>query len=60
MMPAFARAAGGHHEYADENRITYSYYRPANDTRQAREEPVRTAAKKGAKIIISQDIPLKR
>ena len=25
-------------EYADENRITYSYYRPAADTRQAREE----------------------
>lgn len=41
-------------EYADENRITYSYYRPANDTRQAREEAVRTAAKKGAKIIIVQ------
>jgi basic membrane protein A len=44
-------------EYADENRITYSYYRPANDTRQAREEAVRTAAKKGAKIIISQGYP---
>lgn len=44
-------------EYADENRITYSYYRPAADTRQAREEAVRTAAKKGAKIIISQGYP---
>lgn len=44
-------------EYADENRITYSYYRPAADTRQAREEVVRTAAKKGAKIIISQGYP---
>lgn len=44
-------------EYADENRITYSYYRLANDTRQAREEAVRTAAKKGAKIIISQGYP---
>ena len=41
-------------EYADENRITYSYYRPANDTKEAREEAVRTAAKKGAKIIIVQ------
>lgn len=44
-------------EYADENRITYSYYRPAADTRQARGEAVRTAAKKGAKIIISQGYP---
>lgn len=44
-------------EYADENRITYSYYRPAADTRQAREEAVRTVAKKGAKIIISQGYP---
>lgn len=44
-------------EYADENRITYSYYRPAADTRQAREEAVRTATKKGAKIIISQGYP---
>ena len=44
-------------EYADENRITYSYYRPAADTMQAREEAVRTAAKKGAKIIISQGYP---
>lgn len=41
-------------EYADENEITYSYYRPADDTKEAREEAVRTAAKKGAKIIISQ------
>ena len=55
------RAAGeGIAEYADENRITYSYYRPAADTRQAREEAVRTAAKRGQRSLFHRDILLKR
>lgn len=44
-------------EYADENRITYSYYRPAEDTQKAREEAIKAAVKKGAKVIIAQGYP---
>lgn len=44
-------------EYADENRITYSYYRPAEDTKKAREEAIKAAVKKGAKVIIAQGYP---
>lgn len=44
-------------EYADENRITYSYYRPAEDTEASREKAVKEAVKKGAKIIIAQGYP---
>lgn len=44
-------------EYADENRITYSYYRPANDSEKSREEAVKEAIKKGAKIVIAQGYP---
>ena len=60
-MPAFMRKSDweGIAEYADENRITYSYYRPANDTRQAREEAVRTA-KREQRSLFHRDIPLKR
>ena len=44
-------------EYADENRITYSYYRPAEDAEASREKAVKEAVKKGAKIIIAQGYP---
>lgn len=44
-------------EYADESRITYSYYRPAEDTEAAREKAVKEAVKKGARIVIAQGYP---
>ena len=44
-------------EYADANRITYSYYRPGEDSEKAREEAIKAAVKKGAKVIIAQGYP---
>jgi basic membrane protein A len=38
--------------YAEENGLTYAYYRPSEDSDEARMEQIRTAADKGAKVVI--------
>ena len=39
-------------EYAEANGITYSYYRPSEDSTEARIESIETAIDKGAKVIV--------
>lgn len=38
--------------YCDENKVTYAYYRPSEDSTAARVETIKTAIDKGAKIIV--------
>jgi len=39
-------------EYAEANNITYAYYRPTEDSTNARVESIKTAIEKGAKTIV--------
>lgn len=45
-------AWNGVKEYAEANDKTYQYYRPAEDTTDARVETMKTAIEKGAKILV--------
>ena len=38
--------------YAEANKKTYNYYRPSEDSTQAREETIKTAIEKGAKVVV--------
>ncbi|MEG1810080.1 MAG: BMP family ABC transporter substrate-binding protein [Clostridia bacterium] len=38
--------------YAEANKITYNYYRPTEDSTAAREETIKTAIDKGAKVVV--------
>ncbi|MGE4353796.1 MAG: BMP family protein [Oscillospiraceae bacterium] len=39
-------------QYADDNGITYNYYRPSEDSTEARVEAISTAVEKGAKVVV--------
>lgn len=39
-------------EYAEANSITYAYYRPTEDSTEARVESIKTAIEKGAKTVV--------
>ncbi len=39
-------------EYAEENNITYAYYRPTEDSQAARVETIGTAIESGAKVVV--------
>lgn len=45
-------AWNGVKEYAKQNDLTYQYFRPSEDTNNARVETIKNAIKKGAKIIV--------
>lgn len=45
-------AWNGVKEYAEANEKTYQYYRPAEDTTDARVETMKTAIEKGAKVVV--------
>lgn len=45
-------AWNGVKEYAENNGITYAYYRPSEDSTEAREETIKSAISKGAKVIV--------
>ena len=39
-------------EFAEENKITYNYYRPSEDSTEARVETMKTAIDTGAKVVV--------
>lgn len=45
-------AWNGVKEYAEEHGITYSYYRPSEDSTEARVETIKSAIEKGAKVVV--------
>lgn len=45
-------AWNGVKQYAEENKITYAYYRPSEDSTAARVETIKTAIDKGAKTVV--------
>ncbi len=45
-------AWNGVKEYAEENKISYNYYRPSEDSTAARIETIGTAIEKGAKVVV--------
>lgn len=38
--------------YAEDNQVTYNYYRPTEDSKNARIESIKSAIEKGAKVIV--------
>lgn len=39
-------------EFAEANELTYAYYRPTEDSTNARVESIKTAIEKGAKVVV--------
>lgn len=39
-------------EYASKNNVSYAYYRPSEDSTEARVETIKTAISKGAKVVV--------
>lgn len=39
-------------EYAEANNVSYSYYRPSEDSTEARVETIKAAIEKGAKVVV--------
>lgn len=45
-------AWNGVKEYAEANKVSYAYYRPTEDSKEARVNSIKTAITKGAKIVV--------
>lgn len=39
-------------KYAEDNKVTYQYYRPSEDSAEARKESIKNAIDKGAKVVV--------
>ena len=44
--------------FAEENGLTYAYYRPSEDSTDARVESMRAAVENGAKVIVCPRLPV--